>query len=72
MLQWVAILFEGLPYVVNDVEGFGVSIGKVVVLFSPQGVVVEFPAFFVAEAKVCRTPFVSLVGYSEEHVDEVG
>ena len=41
-------------------------------MFSPEGVVVEGAVFFVAEAEVCGAPFVALVGYSEEHVDEVG
>lgn len=41
-------------------------------MFSAKGVVVEGTAFFVAEAEVCGAPFVALVGYSEEHINEVG
>lgn len=26
MLQWVAMLFEGTPYLVDDAEGFGVTV----------------------------------------------
>lgn len=41
-------------------------------MFATEGVVVEGTVFFVAKAGVCGAPFVTLVGYSEEHVDEVG
>ncbi len=41
-------------------------------MFSAEGVVVEGMAVAVVKAEVCGAPFVALVGYSEEHVDEVG
>ena len=41
-------------------------------MFSAQGIVVESAALFVAKAEVCGAPFVTLVGYSEKHIDKVG
>lgn len=26
MLQWIAMLFQGTPYLVDDAEGFGVTV----------------------------------------------
>lgn len=41
-------------------------------MFSTEGIVVETTVLFVAKTEVCSAPFVTLVGYSEKHIDEVG
>lgn len=49
MLQWIAMLFQGTPYLVDDAEGFGTAVRKVIILFATEGVVIEFVTSLITE-----------------------